>query len=702
VSDPLDELIANTPPASADELDALIHATPAAAAPNGVVGGQRGIGGPVGGAETYVNDAVDMLPGGRPLVNSLSAGLVKLLTPSRARLGKAALDAGGKQSEAAPGLVDTYRNVRGAEAMREARGDADNPMAALAGKGTGLALSLLAPLPKFTAGAGAGPLGKLLATGGTALGYGALNALTNGRADLTKGEVGQALEDLKGTEGLAASKEDFKAGNYGRAALDFAGAGIPGALGTAGAISAVAPIAGKVGGAALRRLVKPTDDARALMDKGVPLTLGQMNPGGTMNRIENAGKHVAGAGTTIEAQREAAVNAWRQLAMKEGRAPGAPPPAPTHNLNEQLDGLYQGFEPAYGAVKGVPVTPLVAEPAIGPATAAGERATTATPLHESMRAAGSDPSVLADDATLSKVRRYLDNQSSVLVNQMDAGQPINAGTLMSMRSSIRDAVRKALKAQDYSTAELLRGAEGKVTSSLESQLPRRHGRLASADGCGLRETPDARGCHLPLRGRPSRLHPREARGGGEGGHGQPGRLRPRRWRGTPRARPARPERLRCTHPSHGRQHPRGWAPRHPHRRTHRGLPQQLRSRARRRHRSPHHLHGRRHRRGGGPRTRPVRRPQASRAAVHRTPGGRNPMKRHIPLLLLAGVLAGAITGTILDHRAEASRNSGGTYSLPTGNPVVTGTTITSTWANGTLTDIGTELTNSLDRQGRGP
>jgi hypothetical protein len=491
VSDPLDELIANTPPASADELDALIHATPAAAAPNGVVGGQRGIGGPVGGAETYVNDAVDMLPGGRPLVNSLSAGLVKLLTPSRARLGKAALDAGGKQSEAAPGLVDTYRNVRGAEAMREARGDADNPMAALAGKGTGLALSLLAPLPKFTAGAGAGPLGKLLATGGTALGYGALNALTNGRADLTKGEVGQALEDLKGTEGLAASKEDFKAGNYGRAALDFAGAGIPGALGTAGAISAVAPIAGKVGGAALRRLVKPTDDARALMDRGVPLTLGQMNPGGTMNRIENAGKHVAGAGTTIEAQREAAVNAWRQLAMKEGRAPGAPPPAPTHNLNEQLDGLYQGFEPAYGAVKGVPVTPLVAEPAIGPATAAGERATAATPLHESMRAAGSDPSVLADDATLSKVRRYLDNQSSVLVNQMDAGQPINAGTLMSMRSSIRDAVRKALKAQDYSTAELLRGAEGKVTSSLESQLPQ-----DMADS--LRQTDAAYAKHLTL------------------------------------------------------------------------------------------------------------------------------------------------------------------------------------------------------------
>jgi hypothetical protein len=47
------------------------------------------------------------------------------------------------------------------------------------------------------------------------------------------------------------------------------------------------------------------------------------------------------------------------------------------------------------------------------------------------------------------------------------------------------------------------------------------------------------------------------------------------------------------------------------------------------------------------------------------------------------------------------RNSSGNYTLPAGNPVVTGTTITSTWANTTMQDIGSEVTNSLDRQGRG-
>lgn len=47
-----------------------------------------------------------------------------------------------------------------------------------------------------------------------------------------------------------------------------------------------------------------------------------------------------------------------------------------------------------------------------------------------------------------------------------------------------------------------------------------------------------------------------------------------------------------------------------------------------------------------------------------------------------------------------SRNGSGTYSLPPGNPVVTGTTISSTWANTTLSDIATALTNSLAKDGQ--
>lgn len=47
-----------------------------------------------------------------------------------------------------------------------------------------------------------------------------------------------------------------------------------------------------------------------------------------------------------------------------------------------------------------------------------------------------------------------------------------------------------------------------------------------------------------------------------------------------------------------------------------------------------------------------------------------------------------------------SRNGSGTYSLPAGNPVVTNTTISSTWANTTLSDIANALTGSLAADGQ--
>lgn len=47
-----------------------------------------------------------------------------------------------------------------------------------------------------------------------------------------------------------------------------------------------------------------------------------------------------------------------------------------------------------------------------------------------------------------------------------------------------------------------------------------------------------------------------------------------------------------------------------------------------------------------------------------------------------------------------ARNGAGTYTLPAGNPVTTGTTISSTWANNTLSDIATSLTASLAYDGQ--
>jgi hypothetical protein len=47
------------------------------------------------------------------------------------------------------------------------------------------------------------------------------------------------------------------------------------------------------------------------------------------------------------------------------------------------------------------------------------------------------------------------------------------------------------------------------------------------------------------------------------------------------------------------------------------------------------------------------------------------------------------------------RNSSGTYSLPSGNPVAPNTLIETSWANPTMADLGAGITDSLDRNGRG-
>ena len=47
-----------------------------------------------------------------------------------------------------------------------------------------------------------------------------------------------------------------------------------------------------------------------------------------------------------------------------------------------------------------------------------------------------------------------------------------------------------------------------------------------------------------------------------------------------------------------------------------------------------------------------------------------------------------------------ARNGSGVYALPAGNPVTTGTVISSTWANTTLNDLGNALTASLAYDGQ--
>ena len=71
------------------------------------------------------------------------------------------------------------------------------------------------------------------------------------------------------------------------------------------------------------------------------------------------------------------------------------------------------------------------------------------------------------------------------------------------------------------------------------------------------------------------------------------------------------------------------------------------------------------------------------------------------LIRLQFAIVAVIVGLGITFIVNASRNSSGTYSLPAGNPVVSGTTINSTVHNNTMSDLATEVTDSLSRSNKG-
>lgn len=234
----------------------------------------------VGGGETFVNKGVDALPTGRITTNILSTLALQAgkalgagsptveLTPQALAEAKAR-GMNVDQSDAIPGVMDTYRQQRDRFASRTEAGAEQNPLASGLGTATGTALSLLAPLPKASVGAGAG--GRIASNALTGGAYGALNAATNGPADLTQGQVGQFARDALGVDALHQGWKDAKDGNIGRSLLDLMGAGGIGGLATGGVLGAgiegarATGITGKLGDA-LKRLA--IDKGRKVLTNG--------------------------------------------------------------------------------------------------------------------------------------------------------------------------------------------------------------------------------------------------------------------------------------------------------------------------------------------------------------------------------------------------------------------------------------------------
>ena len=192
--------------------------------------------------------------------------------------------------------------------------------------------------------------------------------------------------------------------------------------------------------------VKPTAEAKQLMDMGVDLTPGQMDPTTWWNRFEQAATD-----TMPKMFGEARTSGQRQASeifLQQARPPGSPE-VPTGDMRQMLSDVYDQYKPAYDKLKNIPVDPDVqAQIKVG------------------FKEAAEDLEVLAGDEQRASVAKYLANQASKLT-----GRAAKAGDLLSVRSSIRKAITKARKNQKWDEAEMLSTAEEFLTEQLNKGMP---------------------------------------------------------------------------------------------------------------------------------------------------------------------------------------------------------------------------------------
>lgn len=299
-----------------------------------------------------------------------------------------------------------------------------------------------------------------------------------GKAGSFLGEIA-ATAPVGGLAGAGAKAAATRAGLnlFGRGAAGTAAMGATqgaaeGAL-TAGPDSRVTgALAGAAGGAALplavskigrtvARGVEPSAAAKRLMEQGVDLTPGQMNPRSALGQLEGAMKSVPLVGGAIEGAQDSAKAGWRGLARTRALAPGA-------TRGGTLDEVYEGYRPAYDAAKGFPVSPRIMR------TAGRDMPLADFPTQKgAFTRAARNPAHWASEGTRDTAKDWLKDQVGKLPDKGRGADPFDSEKLLKLRSDLRDRGRQLSQSPnpDEGALAIVREAEQRVTEALESQLP---------------------------------------------------------------------------------------------------------------------------------------------------------------------------------------------------------------------------------------
>ncbi len=215
---------------------------------------------------------------------------------------------------------------------------------------------------------------------------------------------------------------------------------------------------------------KRTPEAQRLIDQGVDLTPGQMNPTGVMSAFEQLPikAHVPLLGGVMFDARSNARLSWQKQVAESAAAPGTK--IKSNDINGMADEAFDSFGPLYDQAKGHPVSPVIRKVT----EAEGTTTVETVPLRKAFADAIKDKSIQADPATRNSTGVWLMNKLGSL--QRKPGTPgLDSAQLIDLRSDIRAQIRLNAKARDAGkndSAQLLQGAERAITESLESQLPK--------------------------------------------------------------------------------------------------------------------------------------------------------------------------------------------------------------------------------------
>lgn len=221
-----------------------------------------------------------------------------------------------------------------------------------------------------------------------------------------------------------------------------------------GALGALLPGIGKVGGKLVRGFSR-TPEAQTLLDRGVDLTPGLLNPAAQRNASEEAAQSLPFVGASIARARNAALKGFQRTAIGEGAAPGAQ--VNGNDIHDMLASAYQSFEPLYDKAKGFEIVAKGGSPVIMKTGAD-------VPLTKAFQQAVTDKGVMASAPERRMVKDFLANEATRFNGTSDS--------LINMRSNIRAQIRQLRLDGKTPQADLLKNAESGITQVLESQLPK--------------------------------------------------------------------------------------------------------------------------------------------------------------------------------------------------------------------------------------